>query len=165
LKDKDQVFLLLGGNIGNVEETFFKAIQRLSDFARVVKTSAIYISEAWGMTNAAPFLNQAVLITTDLAPLPLLAKLKEIELETGPGAHRNIEGGYQSRKLDIDILMWGQRTITSDELTIPHPRMHKRNFTLAPLAELAPDIIHPVLQKSISDLLAHSVDTLKVEKK
>ena len=90
LKDKDQVFLLLGGNIGDVAKTFAKAINLIGDFARVVKTSGLYSTEAWGMESADSFTNQTLLITTDLSPMTLLAKLQEVEKTLGRLAKTNI---------------------------------------------------------------------------
>ncbi len=162
LKDKDQVFLLLGGNIGNVRETFAKALNLISDFGRVVKTSRLYSTEAWGMDDADNFINQALLITTDLRPMALLEKLKGIEQKLGRTSKTQINNNYESRSLDIDILLWGDLVIDSEHLIVPHPRMHLRNFTLIPLAELAPEFKHPVLGNTIGNLLKASSDQLKV---
>lgn len=164
LKDKDQVFLLLGGNIGDVEKSFTKAIHHIGDFARVVKVSGLYTTEAWGMENAGNFTNQALLVSTDLSPMALLNKLKEVEQILGRTDKTNRAGSYESRSLDIDILLWGDLVMENETLTIPHPRMHLRNFTLVPLAELAADFCHPKLDKTISELLLTSVDDLKVSK-
>ncbi len=164
LKDKDQVFLLLGGNIGDVTATFTKAIKLIGDFARVVKTSGLYTTEAWGMENAENFTNQALLITTDLAPVALLQRLKDIEQNLGRTSKTSDDNQYESRSLDIDILLWGDMVITTEDLVIPHPRMHQRNFTLVPLAELASEFTHPTLICTIAELLKTSTDQLKVTK-
>lgn len=164
MKNKDQVFLLLGGNIGNVEETFRKARNEINVFARIVKESSIYKTEAWGMSDAPDFLNQALLVTTDLVPNVLLQRLEELEKELGRSDESKAGKSYSSRVLDIDILLWGNKEIDSEGLTIPHPRFHLRNFSLVPLQEIAPEFEHPLKLLSISELKEQSPDSLKVEK-
>ncbi len=164
LKNKDQVFLLLGGNMGEVAETFRKARNEIGVFARIVRQSSLYQTQAWGMDQANDFLNQALLVTTDLTPANFLQKLEELESRLGRDLKSNTGKGYQPRPLDIDILFWGEEIINREDLTIPHPRLHVRNFTLAPLNEIAPDFIHPKLHIRIGELLEKSSDQMKVKK-
>ncbi len=164
LKDKDHVFLLLGGNLGNVSVTFKHVIKEMSNFARVVKKSSIYATEAWGMENTPEFLNQVLLVTTDLQPIRLLEKINAIEEKLGRKEQNKAQEVYQSRPIDIDILLWGNLVMETEKLTIPHPRMHQRNFTMVPLAEIAPDFKHPVLNRSIAEVLKNTTDNLKVRK-
>lgn len=116
------------------------------------------------MENASDFINQALLITTDLSPHNLLKKLSALEQEMGRQEKGTTSSGYTSRTLDVDILLWGNSIINDAELVIPHPRMHLRNFTLVPLNEIAPDFEHPGLKLTISALLKQSTDKLKVQK-
>ena len=116
------------------------------------------------MENAENFTNQALLITTDLAPVALLQRLKAIEQNLGRTSKTSGHNQYESRSLDIDILLWGDMVVTTEDLVIPHPRMHQRNFTLVPLAELASEFTHPTIKSTISELLKTSTDQLKVTK-
>mgnify|MGYP001365411994 CR=1 FL=1 len=143
--------LLLGGNMGNIQQTFADAIHELKKSGDVVKQSALYRSEAWGMTGAPDFINQLVVLTTSLSPNELLTKL--LEIEKSHGRERKSAGGvYTSRTIDIDILFADDLIIDSPLLVIPHPRLHERKFALEPLYELMPDYIHPVFHKSIAEL-------------
>lgn len=116
------------------------------------------------MENTGDFINQALLITTNLTPHNLLKRLNALEQEMGREHKKTGSEEYTSRTLDIDILLWGNSIVNDEELTIPHPRMHLRNFTLVPLNEIAPEFEHPGLELEISKLLEQSTDTLKVQK-
>jgi 2-amino-4-hydroxy-6-hydroxymethyldihydropteridine diphosphokinase len=113
----------------------------------VTKQSSVYETEPWGIAEQPAFLNMALEAETGLAPEELLALLKKIEKDMG---RQEMAGG---RPLDLDILLYDDITLNADALTIPHPLMHEREFVLGPLAELAEDLIHPVLKKKIGDLL------------
>jgi 2-amino-4-hydroxy-6-hydroxymethyldihydropteridine diphosphokinase len=154
-------YLLLGSNEGNRVRWMQNARELLSDqCGEIVKTSATYETAAWGITEQADFLNMVVLLKTDLAAVPLLDKIHEIETKLG----RQREVKWGPRTLDIDILLFNNEIIEVPGLKVPHPFLHERRFTLVPLAELAADYMHPVLQKTISQLLEICPDKLEVKK-
>ena len=155
-------YLLLGGNIGNVPETFKKAKAFLEkkSFVSIKKTSSIYKSVAWGYESENIYYNQVIEIEVDLSAYSLLFQLLEIEIQLG--RNRDNEG-YSDRTLDLDLLFYNQAILVSDLLDIPHPRLHLRRFTLAPLNEIAPGIVHPITQTTICDLLKNCTDENQVE--
>ncbi len=150
-------YILLGGNEGDVDQTMARALARLSEAGRVTAVSDIVESEAWGYTSALPFHNAVARLESDMGAQALLTFLKDLERELG--RRGKTKTGYEDRPIDLDILLWGQNVVETDTLTIPHPRMHLRRFTLAPLAQIAPDEVHPTLRKTISQLLLECEDT------
>ena len=156
----ETVYLLLGGNIGDMEKTIGKAIALLNNKAGTVNhASSYYETEPWGMLNAQSFLNIAVELSTTLNPFELLNALLYIEEQLG--RKRNpLRTGYESRPIDIDILFYGTSVIQTPSLTIPHPQLQARKFVLVPLCEIASDFIHPVFHKSINILLNECQDKL-----
>lgn len=165
MESKDQVFLLLGGNLGNVSQTFERAIRLIQNFGVIQTTSSVYRTSPWGMTNASDFLNQVLVLNTDLEPSAMLIRLKEIEKQLGRKIKtRDGQNAYESRELDIDILMWGNLILEGKDLTIPHPRLHQRAFTLVPLAEIDDQFIHPVFDLSVRAMLDKLEDSLSVSK-
>jgi 2-amino-4-hydroxy-6-hydroxymethyldihydropteridine diphosphokinase len=130
------------------------------DAGKVIQLSSVYESEAWGFKADKKFLNQLILIETPLLPNELLARILRIEEKLG--RKRNMNERYQSRLIDIDILYFNNAIIDLPELTIPHPRMHERRFAMAPLVEIAPQYVHPLLKKTNSELLATVEDSLGV---
>jgi 2-amino-4-hydroxy-6-hydroxymethyldihydropteridine diphosphokinase len=156
------VFLSLGSNLGNREGNLQKAIENISHRLRLVSRSSMYDTKSISEKDQPRYLNMACQVTTLLQPPALLALLKGFELMGGrlpgkPGAPRPI---------DIDILLYGDQRLTTFELTIPHPRMAEREFVLAPLAEIAPEVTHPVLKKTIKELLtvvAGKQDVVRVQ--
>lgn len=143
------VYLALGSNIGNRLANLKAAISNLTPQMAVKKKSSIYETPPWGFADQAAFLNQVVKVVTYLNPEALLAHLKRLEVALGRVP--SFENG--PRLMDIDILFFDDVVMDTPPLVIPHPRLHERAFVLVPLVELAPDLVHPVLHKSVSELL------------
>ncbi len=155
------VFLLLGSNLGDRNAYLKDAIQHIeNEVAPVIKASAIYETQSWGKTDSPDYLNQVILIQTELPANTLLQKLLNIEWVIG----RTREEKWGPRIIDIDILFYGDEIINEPDLQIPHPHLHTRRFTLDPLAELEPTLIHPVLGKNILQLKDELTDSLVVKK-
>jgi 2-amino-4-hydroxy-6-hydroxymethyldihydropteridine diphosphokinase len=150
-KGESQIaYLGLGSNVGDREEYIEQACFLLSKKKGidVLRRSSNYETEAEGKEDQPPFLNAAVMIKTTLTPQRLLGVISEIENTLG--REREVEWG--PRTIDIDILLLGEQIISEDDLQVPHPLMHERMFVLEPLKEIAPRVVHPVLEKSIVDL-------------
>lgn len=156
----DNIFLLLGSNMGNREANLAQAKAEIESISKIKTVSSVYRTEAWGKTDQPEFLNQVLAIHTEVHPEKLLDQLLLIEQRMG--RKRNEKWG--SRTIDIDILFYKDRTIRNDRLIIPHPGIPYRRFTLEPLHEIAPALVHPLLHKTISELLDSCDDTTKVEK-
>jgi len=155
-------YLLIGGNLGNRYAYLQKAVQFIQQSCgNIVHSSAIYETAAWGKTDQPSFFNQCLVLETELAPDQLMQKL--LEIETTMGRKRTEKLG--PRIIDLDILLIDGHIISTDLLTLPHPALPMRRFALLPLAEIAPDLIHPVLKKTIRELLAECTDELDVQKK
>lgn len=160
-KRKNNVVLSLGGNIGNVKEVFEFAIRHLKKKVGTISLfSSLYQTKAWGVENQPDFLNQVVVIETELSPFKVLAHCLAIELELG----RVRKEKWHERVIDIDVLFYGNELINSEELIVPHPHIQDRNFILAPLVEIMPDFIHPAYNKSLNDLENSCKDKLAVVK-
>ncbi len=155
-------YLLIGGNLGDRAAYLAEAINQISaQCGRVISTSSIYETAAWGNVNQPAFYNQAVKLVTILSPEALIERLLAIESEMG----RVRTEKYGPRTIDLDILMINDIVINTPTLTIPHPQLHNRRFALLPLHEIAPALHHPVLNKTIYELLLNCLDTLDVQKK
>ncbi len=155
----NNVILLLGSNLGNrlqvindAEEEIKKAI------GKVIKRSKVYETASWGDTSLAPFLNQVIEVETELLPQEIMHKILQIEQSLG----RKRTHKWESRVIDIDILFFENEVITTPELVIPHPYLHKRRFTLVPLVEIHASKVHPVFQKTCEKLLEELTDPLLV---
>lgn len=144
------VFLGLGSNVGDREEYIEQAIFLLGKTSgiRVVARSQNYDNEAEGVGDQPPFVNAVAEIETTLSPHKLLPAIQEIEATLG--REREVEWG--PRTIDLDILLYDDDIISDDKLQIPHPLLHERTFVLKPLAEVAPDAVHPTLERSIREL-------------
>jgi 2-amino-4-hydroxy-6-hydroxymethyldihydropteridine diphosphokinase len=155
------VYLLLGSNLGNRLAYLQQAARQINERAgHIVTQSDVYETQSWGNTTVPDYLNQVLLIQTSLLPHDLLQELLKIELELGRERHEK----WGARTMDIDILFYNSDTINDADLTVPHPELHNRRFTLEPLAEIAPDFIHPVLNKTINSLKIELNDDLQVKK-
>ena len=153
------VFLHTGSNQGNREINLRKALEFISsEIGDIIMSSSIYETEAWGVKAQPDFYNQVIHLNTKLNPIELLNRLQSIEKKIGkPKAYK-----WGPRQIDIDILLFDQEIINSDILVIPHPQMAKRNFVLIPLVEIAGELIHPVYNKSINQLIEDCTDVSEV---
>ncbi len=143
------VYLALGSNLGDRERNLEEGRQRIAAFVSLTRVSSIYETEPVGVKDQPWFLNQVLAGATLLSPVDLLRRVKKIETEMG-----RTEGiRFGPRPIDIDILFYDRLIELSPVLTIPHPRLHERAFVLTPLAEIAPELIHPRLRLPIRTLL------------
>ena len=142
-------YLGLGSNMGNRQDNLDRALDFLSQRLRVEKVSSVYDTEPVGNIEQPRFLNLVCQVYTRLAPIELLALAKGIEHKLG----RTISKSNAPRPIDIDILFYGDQVIETAELVIPHPKLAERAFVLIPLAEIAPDLVHPVSGKTIQELM------------
>ena len=155
------IYLLLGTNLGNRESNLARAKSLAAKAGiEILRESAIYETAAWGIEDQPGFLNQVVAVATTLEPELLLEKLLSIEQEMG----RIRERKWGQRLIDLDILYYHNRMIETKDLQVPHPGIPNRRFTLVPLAEMAAEEWHPVLQKSHRQLLEECQDKLKVKR-
>ena len=144
------VYLGLGSNMGDRQGSLDKALDFLSQRLQVEKVSPVYDTEPVGNPEQPRFLNMVCQVYTSLTPMALLTLAKGIENKLG-----RVHGKRDApRPLDIDILFYGDRLIETPELVIPHPRLTERAFVLIPLAEIAPDLVHPVNGKTIKELVS-----------
>lgn len=157
----NRTYLLIGGNLGNRQKNLELARHAIEAHCGLIeKKSSLYETAAWGKTDQSPFLNQVLFVETKLSPRELLEQILRSELEMG----RQRNERYGPRTIDIDILLYDDAVVHEEGLTIPHPRMHLRRFVLEPLNEIAKDLIHPVIQKTIHELLEECPDALAVKK-
>jgi 2-amino-4-hydroxy-6-hydroxymethyldihydropteridine diphosphokinase len=156
-----KLYILLGGNLGDKQKVFSEVRERLSlQVGTLTNQSVLYETEPWGFESDDVFWNQVIKIETRLSPEEVLLQTQQIEHELGRIRKAN---QYDSRIIDIDILFYGDLIIQTENLVVPHPRIQERKFALVPLSEIAPELIHPIFQKSIRQLLEECTDSLKVE--
>lgn len=145
-------YLALGTNIGNKRRNMITAAALLAErVGDVLALSGFYETEPWGFQSENTFLNAALQLETALSPFELLKATQEIEIEMGRTQKSN--GAYHDRIIDIDILLYDDLVLQTLELILPHPLMHERLFVMEPLAEIAPNVIHPVFKKPVISLL------------
>jgi 2-amino-4-hydroxy-6-hydroxymethyldihydropteridine diphosphokinase len=142
-------YLGLGSNVGDREENLRAAIERLRAVVQVLRISPVYETDPVEFTEQRRFLNLVVEAETELFPMQLLTRTARVERELG--RVRTVAKG--PRTIDIDILLYGKTAVRSGRLEIPHPRMAERRFVLAPLADLAPDLRHPVNRRTVREML------------
>lgn len=156
-----RVYLLLGANLGNRQRAFTVARQNvIEQIGAITVQSSLYETAAWGITDQPAYLNQVLLVATYLKPDEVLTRTQAIEQQLG----RIRAEKWGSRIIDIDLLFYEDLILNSPALTLPHPLLHARRFTLVPLAEIAPELVHPVLKQTVGTLLANCTDKGEVIK-
>lgn len=146
------VYLGLGTNLGNKEENLNNAVENIKEKIGEVTSLSSFIETApWGFESDYSFLNAALCVETHLEPYQLLSVLKEIELEMGRTS-KSVNKVYSDRIIDIDILLYDDLILNTEDLVIPHPLMTERDFVMKPLAEIAGEVLHPVLNKKIKNI-------------
>jgi len=159
MTQQKKIHLLTGGNIGDRFGKLLEAKRLIhQNIGPVRQASSLYETEAWGKVDQESYLNQALEVSTLLSPQEVLAEIFRIEKTLG----RLRASKWEARPIDIDILFFEDEIIATDALTIPHPLLHRRNFVLIPMLEIAPFMMHPLLLKSIEELYCESRDNLEV---
>ncbi|WP_031528538.1 2-amino-4-hydroxy-6-hydroxymethyldihydropteridine diphosphokinase [Dyadobacter crusticola] len=149
-----KIFLLLGSNLGDRAAILKQAREMIAEIAPIISESSIYETEPWGITDQPAFLNQVIEVRSAEEPELLLTHLLQIEQELG--RVRKVRWG--ARLIDIDMLYYGDTILENTTLTLPHPRIKERRFTLVPLSEIAADFLDPKLKKPVSQLLGECTD-------
>ena len=153
-------FLGIGTNLGDREKNLVDAVAATEEFiGSILRSSSVYETEPWGFDSNDSFLNLVVKAETDLDPEGVLGRIFMIEKSFG---RVRGEDRYSSRVIDIDILFFDELVLKTATLEVPHPELHKRKFVLVPLCEIEPDLIHPVLNQTVSSLLKNCEDSGKV---
>ncbi len=157
----NKIYILLGSNVGNSKSNLLIAQKYIEkQIGPVIRQSTLYATAAWGNTNQADFLNQVIIVASKLTAENAIVKILNIEHKMG--RIRSVKNA--PRLIDIDILFFNKQIIQKENLTIPHPAIQLRRFVLVPLNELSPNFIHPVLYKTIHQLLFKCPDKLTVKK-
>lgn len=144
-------YIGIGSNLGNRKENCLKAIASLSSDGVIIRKQSVMVeTKSWGVEAQPKFINMVIEIETGMGPCELLDTLKKIEGESG----RQITYKWGPRILDLDILLYDNLIYEGPDLKIPHPLMHLREFVLKPLSEIAPDVVHPILEKTVKSLLS-----------
>ena len=157
-----QVFLGIGGNIGNKHDNFDKVYTFIqNELGTITKSSSVYETPPWGFQAEVNFWNQVLVVKTEFSAVEVLRKINKIERQFG----RKRDGGqYKSREMDIDILYFDEMILDTGNLTIPHPQIANRLFVLVPLAEIAPDFVHPLLRLTSLEMLKNCGDNSVIKK-
>ncbi len=157
-----KVYLVIGGNLGDREQYINKTKCLIAErVGYILRYSSLYESEPWGFEHSQNFLNQVLVVDTQLSPAAILLEISFIEGILGRERNGN---GYSPRTADIDILFYDQQIMLSPSLVIPHRFLHKRRFVLTPLSEVAPDFMHPLFSIPVRELLASCDDKTRVWK-
>ena len=152
-----KVYLGLGTNLGDKEQNLRDAVQKIEEqVGKIVSLSAFYITAPWGFSSDNSFLNAAVCVDTELAPIDVLQRTQAIEQKLGR-TKKSVNGIYSDRLIDIDLLLYDDLILSTTspsgaKLILPHPLMAERDFVMKPLAEIAPGLVHPVLGKTMKEL-------------
>ena len=158
---KHTAYLSIGSNLGERQENLANAIKQIeTNCGNIIKTSAIYETAAWGNTEQPSFLNQCLVLKTDLSAKKLIKQLLHIERLMG----RERKEKMGPRLIDLDIILMDEEVVFSEFLTLPHPHLQDRKFVLLPLAEIAPKAFHPIFNKTVEQLLIECSDVLDVKK-
>ncbi|WP_457642840.1 2-amino-4-hydroxy-6-hydroxymethyldihydropteridine diphosphokinase [Persephonella sp.] len=145
----EKVFIGLGSNIGDREKYLKEAVKRLSVQVKDIVSAPVYRSKAVGFEDQPDFLNTVISGYTHLSPEELFRFIKKVEKQVG----RVERFRWGPREIDIDILFYGNRVITTEYLVVPHPRLHERDFVLKPLTDIEPEFVHPLFKKTVQELL------------
>ncbi len=157
----NKVVLLLGSNLGERMVNLEKACHEIEqELGKVILRSSVYETAPWGNLDQEPFLNEVVKIDSSLNAGQMMERILAIETKMGRVRTKK----WEPRIIDIDVLFFNDEIISTENLVVPHPSLHFRKFTLLPLTEIMPGYIHPVLEKSISNLLEEVNDSLEVKK-
>lgn len=152
------VYIGLGTNLGDKEQNLRDAVHRIEEqIGKVLSLSAFYVTAPWGFASENSFLNAAACVQTQLSPLEVLQETQTIERELGR-TKKSVNGAYSDRLIDIDLLLYDDLVLSvtsadGAELNLPHPLMAKRDFVMRPLAEIAPALRHPVLKRTMKEIL------------
>lgn len=152
------VYIGLGTNLGDKEQNLRDAVHRIEEqIGKVLSLSAFYVTAPWGFASENSFLNAAACVQTQLSPLEVLLETQTIERELGR-TKKSVGGAYSDRLIDIDLLLYDDLVLSATsadgaELNLPHPLMAQRDFVMRPLAEIAPALRHPVLKRTMKEIL------------
>jgi len=146
------VYFSLGSNLGDKEQNLRLAVQNIEKrIGRIISLSAFYATKPWGFSSKNTFLNAALCAETSLRPMEVLEVTQAIEREMGR-THKSVDGIYSDRVVDIDLLLYGDLILDTPTLKLPHPLMQERRFVMEPLAEIAPDVVHPVFGRTMKEI-------------
>lgn len=158
------LFLSIGGNLGDRALILSECKKNIeSRVGKIHKESSIYVSEAWGFSHPRDFYNQVLWIKTQKNPNDTLDIVLNIELEMGRQRSKHKEQAYEGRLIDIDIIIFNNDIIKNENLQVPHPHMHKRNFVMFPMAEIAPLLIHPIINQTMLEIKNTCIDNGKIK--